>query len=44
VKGTPKSGKMRLVESRKTAKEKMKCDPLKDAVEGDWGAREFGGG
>jgi hypothetical protein len=41
VKGTPESGKIRLVESRKIAKEKAKIamlcersyDPLKDAVE-----------
>jgi hypothetical protein len=42
VKGTPESGKIRLAESRKIAKEKAKiamlCErsyyPLKDAVEG----------
>jgi hypothetical protein len=52
VKGTPESGKMRLVKSRKIAKEKMKIamlwegssDPLKDDVERLWGVQQFGGG
>jgi hypothetical protein len=48
----PESGKIRLVESRKIAKEKAKIamlcersyDPLKDAVERRWGVQNLEGG